>query len=235
MRNSVVKFFMAEGVKQLKKYAKDRKAELKVWKDEQKEKRSKNRFCTDLANAQYIKGLLKVSEMVKKAEKRQKGENEKWEKEMLEHFDSVFNSVGEISRIEVNVDWVRSQTWGANPHAEVSLYVEGEGWKRFNGTASGCGYDKLSTAVAEAINQCDLFRRDLAEFWYNRKKLSEKSEKYDGQIPYGFNYHSKMRVPAFEDGVGYDCFDRIFKLMGYKRVGYHDSKMNDWYAYEKQK
>lgn len=48
------------------------------------------------------------------------------------------------SKIEIVVDWVKSRTWGSNPHATMwtdnGARVEGE-------TASGCGYDKRSAAT----------------------------------------------------------------------------------------
>lgn len=57
----------------------------------------------------------------------------------------------DIKEIKVRVSWVRSRTWGANPHAEVTLIFTDGYADRVSGTASGCGYDKLSAAITDAI------------------------------------------------------------------------------------
>lgn len=88
------------------------------------------------------------------------------------------------------IRWVRNSTWGWNPHAE--LYVGGE---TFTGRASGCGYDKASAAMAEALNACPAIMRALYE---------KEEERPDGVtlrewIGYGSGYGI---LPAFEGGVG---------------------------------
>ena len=49
--------------------------------------------------------------------------------------------------INISVEWHRSAMWGYNPSATVAA-----DYRRTYGKASGCGYDKESAAVAEALN-----------------------------------------------------------------------------------
>ena len=49
--------------------------------------------------------------------------------------------------INISVEWHRSAMWGYNPSATITAER-----RRTYGKASGCGYDKESAAVAEALN-----------------------------------------------------------------------------------
>lgn len=65
---------------------------------------------------------------------------------------------GRVREIHISVDWKKSRTWGSNPTAEVwFLYDGGEhgGGNAYAKSASigGCGYDKRSTAVSEALSK----------------------------------------------------------------------------------
>ena len=60
----------------------------------------------------------------------------------------------DIKHLKICIEWKRSRTWGNNPHA--SYWVEfADGTRDFGSgyTASGCGYDKASTVVAEIFNE----------------------------------------------------------------------------------
>jgi len=59
----------------------------------------------------------------------------------------------DIKQIKINIDWVRSRTWGANPHAEVTFIYNDGYCDRLTGSASGCGYDKKSAAITYAIQK----------------------------------------------------------------------------------
>lgn len=88
------------------------------------------------------------------------------------------------------IRWVRNSTWGWNPHAE--LYVGGE---MFTGRASGCGYDKASAAMAEALNACPEIMRALYE------KEEERPEGVTRREWLGYGSGCGI-LPAFEGGVG---------------------------------
>ena len=54
----------------------------------------------------------------------------------------------DIDYISILISWKRSQTWGYNPTAET----HDSNGKYTIGSASGCGYDKESAAVAASFN-----------------------------------------------------------------------------------
>lgn len=99
--------------------------------------------------------------------------------------------------IEIDVEWKRSRTWGNNPYAEVRVWTKDGFFGMFTDSASGCGYDKLSAAVAGALNQC---ARQL--LWNKRKQIKK--------APYGVN----KNLLNFEGGVGIECYRRITEWLG---------------------
>lgn len=127
---------------------------------------------------------------------------------------------------------MRSRTWGNNPHAEARTNAG-----TFSGTASGCGYDKESTAIAEALNQCDSVLKVLYTLKENglRAGLSDKSKtaacgRSNGDIcGYGAGYGA---IPYFEGGVGSSCFWSILKKCGFS-TSCHHGKHSDFYSVEK--
>ena len=127
----------------------------------------------------------------------------------INELNEIFNS-GTIDEISVSIEWKASRTWGANPTATVKIF--GSEFERLvSGSVSGCGYDKESTAFADAINQSRAFR----------KMLFENSEKIAGE--YG---HSNGK---FNGGVGTSCYYSIFEALGYKMSKVGSGKWFDVY------
>ena len=54
--------------------------------------------------------------------------------------------------ISINIEYKRNRTWGWNPTATVTASLDGVRTDTTTGTASGCGYDKLSAAVCHAFS-----------------------------------------------------------------------------------
>lgn len=128
-----------------------------------------------------------------------------------------------LSYLSISVEWKRSKTWGANPTAESrSNYAVG------TGTASGCGYDKESAAIAEALNSDPAVMRELYAV-ADRALMEGKA--YRDYIGYGSGYSI---IPYFEGGVGSNCFWSIFEKMGFdvRRVG--SGKMYDCWTVERK-
>ena len=98
----------------------------------------------------------------------------------------------------VCVEWVRSSTWGYNPHATV--YGFNAVTKDY---ASGCGYDKESAAIAGAFNT----NPEIMRILYNHAENG-------GSFPYGV--HTFAGVPAFDGGCGVSVFYHIFDACGYE-------------------
>lgn len=105
-------------------------------------------------------------------------------------------------RVEIKIEWVNSRTWGANPHAEAWVKTAGGHYAKYTATASGCGYDKLSTVVAHILNEC---ARGLL---YSKRRNAQKA-------PYGVRF-SGWGPCDFAGGVGIDCYYRIAEFLGGK-------------------
>ena len=163
---------------------------------------------------QYKNGELEEEKAYKRAIKRAINENEKYKNKTLFKIAEAENAE-ELKYIRINVDWVRNRTWGYNPKVEM--------WTNcgyYTGSASGCGYDKESSAIAEALNNSPEVMRKLYEL--AEKMLGEvgnvayKSDlnciSWRNSIGYGSGYSIR---PYFEGGVGIGCFESIFNKMGY--------------------
>lgn len=100
--------------------------------------------------------------------------------------------------VDISVEWSRSRTWGWNPHATV------RGWARVTtDSASGCGYDKESAAIAGAMNANPEIMRILYDH-------AEKGEAF----PYSVITFAGL--PSFDGGCGVSCFRSVFEACGYE-------------------
>lgn len=116
--------------------------------------------------------------------------------------------------VSIGVEWHRSRVWGYNPAATVRA------WHRATtGTASGCGYDKESSAIASAMNNNPEIMRILYEH-------AEKG----GSFPY--SVHVFAGVPVFDGGCGVSCFRSVFAACGYTWRDVASGKMFDAYTLE---
>lgn len=119
--------------------------------------------------------------------------------------------------IYINISWHSSRTWGANPFCECWA-----GGEYTTGRASGCGYDKRSAAVAQAFNQ----NKSILKIIY---AMYEKGLRKNGGgslrdlVGYGSGYYCR---PSFDGGVGYGCYQDIFKKAGATLNTWHSG--NDW-------
>lgn len=181
---------------------------------------------------QYKAGEITREKAVELATKRALKEIEKDTAAKLARLDRVA-AAPDLTFISISVDWVRSRTWGNNPHAEARTNTG-----TFNGTASGCGYDKESAAIAETLNQCDSVLKVLYTLKENglRAGLSDKSKtaacgRYNGDIcGHGAGYGA---IPYFEGGVGVSCFWSILKKCGFSTSCQH-GKHSDFYSVSKE-
>ena len=60
--------------------------------------------------------------------------------------------------ISINIEYKRNRMWGWNPTAMVTASLDGVRTDTTTGTASGCGYDKLSAAVCGAFSRNPLLQ-----------------------------------------------------------------------------
>ena len=116
-----------------------------------------------------------------------------------------------VDHIEINVEWKNSRTWGSNPHLTAwAHYSEpnADGSRvssRFTATCSGCGYDKLSTVVADCFNH--FLRCNLYEIPARKWNKEEKR-------PYGISYWPETNTRHYAGGVGIECYRAIAEYIG---------------------
>ena len=138
----------------------------------------------------------------------------------------------DITSVSVSVIWKRSRTWGWNPHATVTI----NGIYQFEGTASGCGYDKRTAAVGTALNQS----RVILKMLYTAKEKALKKAPADVRknpdasntdlLSYGAGYGV---LPYFEGGVGISSFFGVFRACGLELKHEAGTETSDYYYFEK--
>lgn len=116
-----------------------------------------------------------------------------------------------VKAMTITIEWKRSRMWGSNPtaYAEVS-FQDGTYTRSRDYKASGCGYDKESTVIAEAFNE--FLRYKLYEKRAYKKRYPEDSAAH----PYGIYYYGGeeqqpdergfISTPRYNGGVGTSCY-----------------------------
>lgn len=146
-------------------------------------------------------------------EKIQKKRAKEAERDAQKRFDRV-HEVEEVeapASVSIVVEWHKSRTWGMNPRARVSAERVAT-----YGSASGCGYDKQSAAIASAFNQ----NPEILKILYDHAEAGEA-------FPYGVNTFAGL--PSFAGGCGVSCFYQIFEACGYTFRQVASGKMFDVY------
>lgn len=182
------------------------------WAAEYAEKRNLSalkHYATKAKIEAFEAGTLSAEKLLESVRKREEKKAQKDFDAFILKLENIENAP-DVSIVKIAVDWKKSSTWGMNPHAEVST-VDGV----FRGFASGCGYDKLSAAVASALNQSSAILKLLYEA--KEKALAENGndkEKAFAAVGYGSGASCIAR-PYFEGGVGVSCYKAIFEGLGY--------------------
>lgn len=217
LKNEVIK----ENKKQLKKALsnlnKAKKEDItNLWYyNEKLTKRQKEKLNNKELTTKEAKSILKnkiIEEHQKRAEKE------------LQRIETIKKANDELQAIAINVEWTKNPTWGYNPHATVYTNTSGA----TEGRASGCGYDKESTAIAEALNK----NNDILKLLYTfkNKKMTAKKTNSHELLGYGSGYGV---LPYFEGGVGVSSLLYIFKKLGYTTTEHH-TNTSDFYTIEKK-
>ena len=142
----------------------------------------------------------------------------------LTKIETIQKANEDITIINVSINWVKSPTWGYNPHATITT----SNGDITEGRASGCGYDKESAAIADALNQNDDILKLL--YIYKNKKMTLKNTNNHDILGYGSGYGV---LPYFEGGVGASSLMNIFRKLGYNVTEYH-TKISDYYTIKKK-
>ena len=180
----------------------------------------KRRYSDDLtpktaeALAEAGEGMPNA-EMLEKIIKKHTRRAKKATAERLQKLEEV--EAAELPQcINISVEWHRSSVWGYNPSATVAA-----DYRRTYGTASGCGYDKESAAVASALN-------DNPEVF----KIIYKYVNEGGSLPYGARVWAGL--PSFDGGCGVNCFRSIFEACGYEWRQVGSGKLFNCYTIERR-
>ena len=137
-----------------------------------------------------------------------------------------------LSSASITVEWAKSRTWGANPTAELLNIGNG----RTTGHASGCGYDKESAAIAEAMNADPSALRILYEL--GEAALERGEDPHSKTACTGYSWGSVIGyasgysvLPYWEGGCGSDCFWTILEKAGYTVRHSGSGKMFDCWTF----
>lgn len=173
-------------IEEYSKYTKDYIKSI----NEEKEKANKNesnfldwmlqRQLTKTSFEKWKNGEITTEEAIEKAIKREIKQNAKARDNTLAHLEAIENA-NDFYKINIIVEWVNSKTWGANPHATAEIWSKDKNgapkYEYFKGTASGCGYDKESAAIAQALNQSNAVLKAFSLYKENSiKKLKKSTE-----------------------------------------------------------
>lgn len=185
----------------------------------------------------YYYKLLTKRELEKLTEKQQRARiieklNKKCKKDIENDFlicDKIAAAPDLIS-VEITVEWKNNKTWGANPTATARI-LTANGWTRTTSRSiGGCGYDKGSTAVAEALNCCISVRKVLFDAAEKIRRKNKTAVMVDRVLPYGSGYSP---MPYLEGGVGVSSYIDIFSVCGYEFKTIASGKMFDVYTITK--
>lgn len=204
------------------------------WSDEYKiaSDEGLKRYSTEIRYNQYKNGVITREKAVEYAAARMEKQIDKEIAATLEKLERI-EKAPNLQYISINVSYRKNTTWGYNPTATVNSNNE-----TTTGYASGCGYDKESSAVASAFNDNDSILKVLYTIKENALKagLSDFSETactgVDNRITCGYGAGYGI-FPYFEGGVGVGCFWDILKKAGFTtRCNY--GKHEDYYNVSKE-
>lgn len=196
-------------------------------------------YSTDTRLNQYTNGLISREKVVEYAKKRAKKELEKSLSKDLALLDNIANAPT-VNRIDIVVEWKNNRTWGKNAHATVNVHAANV-TETYTGKASGCGYDKRSTAVSNALNQsfsvlqvlCNKKEKILAEMEDKENLLTLEefldltNSKFRNALGCGVVTYTV--IPKFEYGVGIRSTLEVFKKMDFETFDNESARKTDYY------
>ena len=164
------------------------------------------------------RGEISKAEAIRIATDKKYKETQKALSRDIKKIDAVaaygFEHPNGINYISILIEWKRSKTWGYNPHAYINIYGHGF-FEHYEGSASGCGYDKRSAAVGEALNKSKAILYCLYSSEEKRLAMRKKEGKDTSRrdiLGYGSGCGT---LPYFEGGVGIESHRAIFRNIGF--------------------
>lgn len=193
-----------------------------------------NHYLTKTRCEQLQKGLITKPQAEKFAIDRMIKQLDKRYVEEIATLEQAEES-SDLESVSIFVTWHKSKIWGMNPTAECRIFTKDGQTIMTTGTASGCGYDKESAAIADGLNDIPAIRKMLCKI-KETAMINGRSSDTNGSrsnadcIEYGAGYGA---IPYLEGGVGSSCFVRIFEKAGFV-VEHNSYKSGDYYNFSKR-
>ena len=144
-----------------------------------------------------------------------------------------------VKELTITIEWKKSRTWGNCPRAYAEISYKDGGFERTDAKyyASGYGYDKESTVIAEIFNEFlkyKIWAKSIDEL-----RRSDHSWKKEGGAPYGVrgsSYESDetktlKEFRTYEGGIGANCYFDICEFIGGKFERMASGRTFDVYKY----
>lgn len=172
--------------------------------------------ASDIQKSWYYQGFLTEKQKQKSIEEQKKIIFKKLQKKSDKEILEIAKKLEEVAAAPeflgavVSVEWKASRTWGKNPTATAKIKTA-NGTTVFNGsTVSGCGFDKLSEAIARALNASNAIKKVLYRKFEEALQNDPAASLCDV-----LGYGSGHELPEFEGGCGVSTFREIFKNCGF--------------------
>jgi len=144
---------------------------------------------------------------------------QKEKSDIIAQIEEIANTKDFSGEFVITVEWTKSKTWGSNPRAYTNAGFE-------SSSIGGCGYDKLSTATAQALNS----NLSILKLLYEKKNDNIMTDNHT-LLGYGSGYGIR---PSFEGGVGDNCHVSICDIIGLYMRKISSSKTSDVYMITKK-
>lgn len=186
----------------------------------EKEEQVTNHYYKKSLNKQYKKyNAVSESEKIKVLKMLIKDFYKVWKLKDFETLEKAQALKGDkIRSIAIFTEWKDSKTWGRNPSVEVKVYYTKKNGSTSaetgEGYASGCGYCKESSAMAQAFNSCPHLKALLI-------LAKEKALKKGEALPYGSGWGA---IPYYSQGVGVNCLMGLLEYLGAKTGEQHGKR-----------
>jgi hypothetical protein len=198
-----------------------------IAKVEQETANSESEYLTEFEKSKIKAGRFPVEHYAENITKRI---NKTHKAQEVDRLNAILESNKEIKRIVVATDWRRGSMQSNQCKAEIKVTYADYSRETFESDRTGgCGYDKESTAIADAFNRINALLKELA---LKASEAIEQGEGYREFIGYGCGGYNTL--PYFEGGVGFNSQVKILSSLGYKMNHLHWTKKTDIYEFVKE-
>ena len=168
-----------------------------------------NFYITDLRKQQFKDGKITLGKVQQIAIKKASKEIEKRTAEKIEKVRNIYAAIENMEDINIII-----QTKKTNLGYQYKAILATDTVRIEGKYTGGWGYDKLSSAIAEVLNQYNplmkLMYKYIDDKMFEEGSLTINNHKVLG---YGSGYRI---LPYFEYGVGVSSFYKIFDNLGLK-------------------